>query len=204
MIRRAIDVLIKLASDSSNADTQIMDSKTTPINAITRAMGNMLAARGISATPEGPGGWAADLSARLAKLGFVVVKDYHYALGHESHDCEHCDRPENTNPFVIPGTPLELRSSEGDDGRFRHWGGDDVWVCRVHPDYMDGNEVDIGRARTMDFREAVEHLAARDAKTAPLHMSSCDVIELRSAYSAANAERLTVLDASAPHGGHQG
>lgn len=179
-----------------------MNRDTTPDEALTRAMGEVLQRRGADGDATE---WSEDLTRGLAKVGFKVSKDYHYARddGHPGN-CYHCGRPENVDPFVISGTPLELRSSEGDAGRYRHWGGDDLWVCRAHLTYVAGEE-STGPAwdRTMDFHEAIEHLAARDGLPEALDLSLDDVAKQEATYQSANADRLAALDAAAPNGGHQ-
>jgi hypothetical protein len=147
-----------------------------------------------------------ELSQNLAEVGFRVSKDYHFATNEDHRcNCYHCGRPENPEPFVVPGTPLELNSCEGDEGRFRHWGGDDLWVCRAHPRYLDGDTVASSKwDRTMEWTEAVEHLAARDGLPDLLHRSSAEVTALVRAFGVANRERLAALDAAAPDGGPQG
>jgi hypothetical protein len=123
-------------------------------------------------------------------------------------DDYHCGRPENSEPFVIPGTPIELYSSEMDAGRWRHWGGADQWLCREHPYYLGESyaEATPDRYRTMEVFEAAEHATlhrhglveeARDLER-PLEESSL------SEFVAVNAQRLDALDRLAPDGGHAG
>ena len=123
-------------------------------------------------------------------------------------DDYHCGRPENVDPFVIARTPIELYSSEMDAGRWRHWGGADLWLCREHPYYVGETyaEDTPTRYRLMEVFEATEHATlhrhglaneARDLER-PLRESSL------SEYEALNAERLDALDRLAPQGGHAG
>ena len=131
-------------------------------------------------------------------------------LRHNAHDDYHCGRPENDDPYVIPGTPIELFSSEMDAGRWRHWGGTDIWLCREHPYYVGETMPDGGdrpdRYRQMEVFEAAEHATlhrhglideARDVER-PLQMS------VLSEYEVEHAERLDALDRLAPNGGHAG
>jgi hypothetical protein len=175
----------------------------TSEQALKVAVAEALGAKGAIADPTA---LAAQLHARLREVGFAVSKDYHArSSADHSADCYHCGRPENAEPFVIPGTPLELRSSEGEEGRYRHWGGDDVWVCRTHPHYIDAERVETSPwERTMDIHEALEHLAARDDLPLVLAMATQEIEAKKAAYAIANRERLVVLDAEAPNGGHQG
>ena len=87
----------------------------TPAAALGAAMSELLDNRGVTVDSRE---WAADLSDRLGKAGFRIAQDYHQGRG-DGHpgNCYHCGRPENTDPFVISETPLELWSSEGDAGR---------------------------------------------------------------------------------------
>jgi len=183
-----------------------MDPKMTPDEALAQAGADLLATGARAA--RGPEGAGARLRASLAELGFAVAKDYHSRAKTDraEHDktCSHCGRPENAEPFVVPGTPLELMYSEGDEGRFRIWGGSDLWMCRAHPHYQDGDVATGSSERWMEIQEAVEHLAARDHLEAPLHMRHADIEAAKAAYAAANAARLSALDAAAPGGGHQG
>jgi len=182
-----------------------MEPKRTPEEALREVVGDMLAERGDAAAAPAAE-WSEDLTRRLAEVGFKVSKDYHYRSADDPHpaDCYHCGRAENPDPFVIPGTPLELQSSEGEEGRFRHWGGDDVWICRAHPTYMSGDLSEGDVERTMDLYQAVEHLAARDGITDLLHRTIDKVERMKEPYATANATRLAALDAHAPDGGHQG
>jgi hypothetical protein len=150
---------------------------------------------------------SAELERSLAEIGFKVAKDYHSEVSRSDHrpTCNHCGRPENTEPFVIPGTPLELLSSERDAGRWRHWGGDDVWTCRSHPGYLDGDRAeDRSWERRMELYEAVEHLAARDGLSEPLHTPQAVIWRLIDQFEAEQADWLAALDAQAPDGGHHG
>jgi hypothetical protein len=53
--------------------------------------------------------------------------------------CPHCSRPANDNPLRFG--PIYLASSEGDAGKWRHWGGSDIWACDDHPDW-EGEDTD--------------------------------------------------------------
>lgn len=179
-----------------------MNGDTTPDEALIRAVRRVLRARGV----EGDAGdWSDALNRDLAEAGFKVSKDYHYGR-HDGHpeNCYHCGRPENLDPFVVPGTPLELRSSEGDAGRFRHWGGDDLWVCRAHPTYTGDPSTGPAWDRTMEFHEAIEHVAARDDVPAALDLSLGELAKQEATYQGLHGDRLAALDAAAPNGGHQG
>jgi len=111
---------------------------------------------------------------------------------------------------VIPGTPIELYSSEMDAGRWRHWGGADQWLCREHRYYVGeerpGGDDDSKRYRTMEVFEAAEHATlhrhgivdeARELER-PLQQSAL------TEYEALHAQRLDALDRLAPSGGHAG
>lgn len=187
-------------------ESGVMDPTTTATEALLRAVSATLSARGDGSLSGSPQEWTDGLAACLADQGFKVAKDYHYDRAPEGHPatCYHCGRPENVDPFILPGTPLELRSSEGEAGRFRHWGGPDVWACRTHLHAIDGRDEDPTWERTMDLIEAVEHLAARDGLPEVLAMSSDEVDALISAYYVSHTERLVALDALAAKGGHQG
>lgn len=179
-----------------------MDRDMTPAEALTQALEASFERRGVDGDAAE---WAEDLTQGLAAVGFKVSWDYHQARDDDhAGNCYHSGRPENLEPFVLSGTPLELRSSEGDAGRYRHWGGDDLWVCRAHLTY-DAGEVSKGPAwdRTMEFHEAIEHLAARDGVHEAVEMTLVDVSNQEKAYLAVNADRLATLDAAAPNGGHQ-
>lgn len=149
---------------------------------------------------------ATQVEEELRALGWKVAPDWHArpAGGRHGPDCYHCGRPENTEPFVIPGTPIELFSSEGEQGRWRHWGGDDVWVCRNHPHDMDGDQPDVSYTRAMGLGEALEHAAARDAIPKATAITIAQVNEAAVAYREVAAGRLAELDAAAPGGGHAG
>lgn len=178
-----------------------MDRRMTAADALRQAIAVVQGRR-----RGGNANLAAGLERELGEMGFTVARDYHRSSAAGEHiDCYHCGRPENLEAFVLPGSPLELHSSEGEAGRWRHWGGSDMWVCRAHPAYMDGDEaLSDGWQRTMELHQAVEHLAARDGITAPLHTSEREIERLCDDFVASHAERLATLDAAAPHGGHQG
>jgi hypothetical protein len=183
-----------------------MNPETKPEEALQQAIDDMLTARGIESKIYGRE-WTEDLQGRLSETGFRVAKDHHWPRKRDEHpaNCYHCGRPENIDPFVVPGTPLELQSSAGDAGRFRHWGGDDLWICRSHPNYLDGSRVQASAGeRTMDFHEAVEHLAARDGVTDLLNKSVAEIEAMKAAYTSTKASRLSDLDRQAPNGGHEG
>ena len=171
------------------ADREGVDREMTPEQALEAAIADLSA----DAALAGGTAPAANVAEQLRDMGFRVAKDPHSnrwgpPIAGEGHDCFHCDRAENTDPFVIPGTPLELLSSEGDAGRYRHWGGSDMWICREHPNFMDGDRDEGGAVgRTMEVYEALEHLAARDGLAWALQLT-----------------HRAALDAAAPHGGHQG
>jgi len=123
-------------------------------------------------------------------------------------DCRHCGRPENVLPYVIPGTQIELYSSEMDAGRWRHWGGSDMWLCREHRNYVGEahDENDPKYYRLMEVFEAAEHATlhrhqlideARELE-GPLRMTALAEFE------AVHAARLEALDRSGPNGGHSG
>src|SRR5258705_3975937 len=123
-------------------------------------------------------------------------------------DDYHCGRPENIDPYVIPGTPVELYSSEMDAGRWRHWGGSDLWVCREHPYYVGEAFADDTprRYRQMEVFEAAEHATlhrhglADEARGLEMPLQEASLSE----YVAMNVKRLQALDRLAPHGGHAG
>lgn len=148
--------------------------------------------------------FAAELKAGLAEHGYHVEHQYiTHPVGEkrEQHhaDCYHCGRPENDDPFVVPGSKLrlELYSSETDAGRFRHWGGSDLWVCRNHK-YPDDH---VQRwVRTMEWTEAVDHMYARD--DVDLRNMMFEIPKEVDLYLDDHAARLQDLDRSAPHGGH--
>ena len=179
-----------------------MNRETTPEQGLVQAMRRVLDGR---VTGGDASEWSEALSRELADAGFKVSVDYHYTR-HDGHpgNCYHCGRPENPHPFVVSGTPLELRSSEGEAGRFRHWGGDDLWSCQAHPTYTGEAGTSPDLDRTMDFHQAIEHLAARDGLPQALNLTLGEVMKQEAAYQATNADRLTALDAAAPNGGHQG
>lgn len=183
----------------------MLDRETKAPAALRRAMAAVLEAHG--GDPLEAETWSIDLERSLTELGFQVAKDYHSNVNRTDHgpSCYHCGRPENTQPFVIPGTPLELRSSEGDAGRWRHWGGSDMWICRVHPNYMDGDHMyENGWERTLELDQALEHAAARDGLLGLVHTTDREVEQMVMRFEAEHAERLAALDAAAPNGGHQG
>lgn len=181
-----------------------MDPRTSPEEALREVVGELMTERGDRAVDATE--WSENLARRLGDVGFKVSKDYHYRGADDPHpaDCYHCGRAENSDPFVIPGTPLELQSSEGEEGRFRHWGGDDVWICRVHPTYRSGDHSEGNVERTMDLYQALEHLAARDGLPDLLHRTIDEVERMKEPYATANASRLAALDAQSPDGGHRG
>ena len=123
-------------------------------------------------------------------------------------DDYHCGRPENVEPYVIPGTSIELYSSEMDAGRWRHWGGSDQWLCREHPYYVGEKyaEDTPNRYRTMEVTEAAEHATlhrhglADEALELELPLQESALAE----FQAQHAERLDALDRLAPEGGHAG
>ena len=119
-------------------------------------------------------------------------------------DCYHCGRPENTEPFVIDGTPVELYSSETDAGRWRHWGGADLWLCRVHryhvgEDPPEGNDVP-SRYRLMEVFEAAEHaiLHRHNLAEEPRAVQVPLQAQALADFQSANGERLQNLDLLAP------
>ena len=125
-------------------------------------------------------------------------------------DDYHCGRPENVEPYVIAGTPIELYSSEMDAGRWRHWGGSDQWLCREHPYHVnaaprDGVE-DKRRYRTMEVTEAAEHAVlhrhdlAEEARELEVPLQEAELM----VFEAQHAGRLEALDRAAPDGGHAG
>ncbi len=119
-------------------------------------------------------------------------------------DCPHCGRPENDDPFVIPGTPVELWSSETDAGRWRHWGGADLWVCREHPNFVGEDAPDKpSRYRLMEVFEASEHATlhrhglVEEARALEVPLQSAALMR----YSSEHRQRLAALDARGPRSG---
>jgi hypothetical protein len=127
--------------------------------------------------------------------------------GEHPANCYHCGRPENTEPFTLEGTPIELYSSEGDSGRWRHWGGSDLWLCRDHPYYVGGGPLEghdpAKTYRLMEDDEAAEHATLH--RHGLVDEARAEEVRLREALRAVEAQddaRLSALDRAAPHGGH--
>jgi hypothetical protein len=142
-------------------------------------------------------------------FGIGTKEPQGHGEGEHPANCFHCGRPENTEPFVIEGTPIELYSSEGDLGRWRHWGGSDQWLCRDHRYYVGGGPLE-GHDPAKFYRLMEDHEAAEHA-TLHGHGLVDEAREreslLREALFAAESQpnpRLAALDRSAPSGGHAG
>lgn len=134
---------------------------------------------------------AKGLKDRLWEHNIELVSHRSLGLKTKFHDdCYFCGRPENLNPFLIPGTPIELFVTESDAGRWRQWATDDIYRCGEHLD----------RGEFYGQTEIGEHLIARHGYSID-HLDHAAIQAAQIEYEAEHAKALRALDKAAPKGG---